>query len=94
MFGILMSLSSILSNHSQTGVYFCRFHWACPVFLYGVLWVGWVGGALLSGDPWHPSLVEIFAIQFCKLSEIFLRFDSQLVAFIFSWCFHSLLASR
>ena len=21
------------------------FHRACPVFLYGVLWVGWVGGS-------------------------------------------------
>ena len=24
------------------------FHWACPVVLYGVLWVGWVGGSFVG----------------------------------------------
>ena len=31
------------------------FHWACPVFLCGVLWVGWVGGSSLVAWPLRSS---------------------------------------
>ena len=34
------------------------FHWACPVFLYGVLWVGWVGGFPLVAFLWWSAFAS------------------------------------
>ena len=37
---------------------YCRFRWACPVFLYGVLWVGWVGGSSLVDVAWRALIAK------------------------------------
>ena len=57
---LVAATSSDVLSHAVMTVQCCRqpfnrrdvscnkrdwFHRACPVFLYGVLWVGWVGGS-------------------------------------------------
>ena len=49
-------LRIVLRNNPNSSLSCCTesmktpstFHWACPVVLYGVLWVGWVGGSFVG----------------------------------------------
>ena len=49
------------------------FHWACPVVLYGVLWVGWVGGSFVGGGP---CLVHVCRLKACSFGFEDFRFET------------------